>query len=241
LVTWGRNNYGQLGDGTTANRTVPTAVSASQDVSALAGKTVVAVTAGDSHSLAFCSDGTAVGWGNNTRGQLGDGTAIDRTLPVVVNTTPLAFGERFTRLMGGSRGNHTLALAAIPLPALPTWRLAHFGSGIDSGDGADLNDFDQDGLPNLLEFAFGLDPKRNSAGQIPAPQWVGGDLVISFTQPAGVSGISYGAEWSETLEPGSWTAVPDTGNPGASPPQHNFSVPVGTKAGVYLRLKVTSP
>ena len=241
LVTWGRNNYGQLGDGTTANRTVPTAVSIATDVSALAGKTVVTVSAGASHSLAFCSDGTAVGWGRNNLGQLGDGTAIDRTLPVVVDSAPLAFGERFTRLIGGSTSSHTLALAAVPLPALPTWRLAHFGSGIDSGDGADLNDFDQDCLPNLLEFAFGLDPKHNSAGQIPAPQWVGGDLVISFTQPAGASGISYGAEWSETLEPGSWTAVPDTGNPGASPPHHTFGVPVGTKAGVYLRLKVTRP
>jgi len=123
------------------------------------------------------------------------------------------------------------------LSALQSWRLAQFGSIANSGDGADLSDPDKDGLPNLVEFAFGLNPKKNSAGLLPHPQRVGNNVVISFTEPAGISGILYGAEWSQTLLPGGWAALTDTG----IPPQHIFSLPVGTMKNLYLRLKVTSP
>jgi hypothetical protein len=48
-------------------------------------------------------------------------------------------------------------------------------------------------------------------------------------------------EWSQTLLTGSWTTVTDTGNAGASPPQHTFSVPIGSNPKLYMRLKVTNP
>jgi|GEM_PF-2271859 len=123
------------------------------------------------------------------------------------------------------------------ITALQAWRQTHFGSIDNSGDGADLNDFDHDGIPNLIEFAFGLNPKQNSAGQLPNPQKVGNNFVVSFAQPAGVSGITYGAEWSETLLSGSWTEVSDTG----IPPQHTFSVPTDNKPKLFIRLKVMNP
>jgi hypothetical protein len=128
-----------------------------------------------------------------------------------------------------------------PLSSIESWRQLHFGSPANTGDGADLNDFDQDGIQNLLEFAFGLSPKQNSAGQIPTPELTGSDFVVAFTQPAGVTGITYGAEYSETLAPTSWTEVPDTGNTAASPPQHTFRVPIGTKTSGFMRLKVSNP
>ena len=51
---WGMNDRGQLGDNTTNNRSLAAPVT---DTGVLAGKTVVAVTAGAGHSLALCSDG----------------------------------------------------------------------------------------------------------------------------------------------------------------------------------------
>jgi alpha-tubulin suppressor-like RCC1 family protein len=73
---WGRNNSGQLGDGTLINRGSPTQV---------VGLTnIVAVEGGLTHSLALRSDGTLWAWGDNTAGQLGDGTTIHRSLPVQV-------------------------------------------------------------------------------------------------------------------------------------------------------------
>ena len=68
---WGQNSYGQLGDGTSMQRTNPVRVPG------LSG--VVALAAGQYHSLAVKSDGTVWAWGYNLNGQLGDGTTTQRT------------------------------------------------------------------------------------------------------------------------------------------------------------------
>ena len=74
---WGYNNFGQLGDGTTAHRNVPVQVSGLTGIVALAG--------GDTYSLALKNDGTVWAWGNNSSGQLGDSTLTDRHTPIQVN------------------------------------------------------------------------------------------------------------------------------------------------------------
>ena len=72
VAAWGADSYGQLGDSSMAtSRRLPVAVNADSGVSALYGKTVVAIAAGQSHSLALCSDGTVAAWGYNTYGQVG--------------------------------------------------------------------------------------------------------------------------------------------------------------------------
>lgn len=73
---WGANGYGQLGDGTTTSRTLPTSVAG------LTGVTLIA--AGHGHGLARKADGTLWAWGLNANGQLGDGTQTNRPLPVQV-------------------------------------------------------------------------------------------------------------------------------------------------------------
>ncbi|MBI3072531.1 MAG: hypothetical protein HYY84_10490 [Deltaproteobacteria bacterium] len=74
---WGMNDHGQLGDGTTTNRSRPVDVAALGDV--------VAVGAGYAHSCAIVSDGgRVVCWGDNRDGGIGDGTATDRAVPTVV-------------------------------------------------------------------------------------------------------------------------------------------------------------
>ena len=76
VQAWGDNQYGQLGDGTTIDRS--TAIT----VSGLTGASKVA--AGGSHSLALKTNGTVWAWGDNSFGQLGDGTHTQRTTPVQV-------------------------------------------------------------------------------------------------------------------------------------------------------------
>ncbi|MEK0307570.1 RCC1 domain-containing protein, partial [Bifidobacterium favimelis] len=77
LYAWGQNMSGQLGDGTdwttaAVYRTTPVMVKPPAD--APAGFTWKQAAAGNSHSLAFGSDGNLYAWGANESGQLGDGT-----------------------------------------------------------------------------------------------------------------------------------------------------------------------
>jgi alpha-tubulin suppressor-like RCC1 family protein len=76
VVAWGNNEFGQLGDGTQATRSVPVAVAG------LSG--VTAVAAGANHSLALMSNGTVMAWGSNEFGQLGNGSVLDSETPVMV-------------------------------------------------------------------------------------------------------------------------------------------------------------
>lgn len=75
---WGYNGYGQVGDGTTTYRTVPTQVS---------GLTsgVAAIITGYQHSCALLTDGSMKCWGYNGYGQIGDGTTTNRTVPTQVS------------------------------------------------------------------------------------------------------------------------------------------------------------
>jgi alpha-tubulin suppressor-like RCC1 family protein len=73
---WGRNDRGQLGDSSTTDRLTPVQVRAVSNAGVLIN--VVAIGAGDSHSLAGRAGGDVVAWGWNRYGQLGDGTTTDR-------------------------------------------------------------------------------------------------------------------------------------------------------------------
>jgi alpha-tubulin suppressor-like RCC1 family protein len=105
LAAWGENNFGQVGDNSTTNRTTPVAVVTS---GVLSGKTVVAIAAGSFHSLALCSDGTLAAWGWNAFGQLGDNTTTDRLSPVAVTTSGVLSGKTIVSLKAGYAFNLAL-------------------------------------------------------------------------------------------------------------------------------------
>lgn len=112
LAAWGGNQEGQLGDNTMdgASHSTPVAV---DRTGVLAGKTIIALAAGQYHSLALCSDGSIAAWGRNIYGQLGD-TTTDRSLvPVLVNAasgTSALFGKTPVAIDAGS--NHTVAICS---------------------------------------------------------------------------------------------------------------------------------
>ncbi len=73
---WGANGSGQLGDGSTTDRLVPTRVAGSA--------TFASVTAGWDFSCGVTAAGEGFCWGDNESGQLGDGSTTDRLAPTAV-------------------------------------------------------------------------------------------------------------------------------------------------------------
>jgi alpha-tubulin suppressor-like RCC1 family protein len=118
---WGLNDAGQLGDGTTGNRTRPVAV--------LGGLVFQAISAGTIHTCGLTSGGAAYCWGGNNFGQLGDGSTTTRTSPVSISG-----GLTFKAIITGSY--HTCGLTVAG--AAYCWgdnRNGELGIGSSSGLG----------------------------------------------------------------------------------------------------------
>jgi alpha-tubulin suppressor-like RCC1 family protein len=92
---WGNNASGQLGDGTTTNRTAPVPVSGTLTFAVLNG--------GGGVSCGVRTGGGGYCWGNNSVGQLGDGTTTNRSTPGLVSGA-LDFGSV------SAGGGHTCAV-----------------------------------------------------------------------------------------------------------------------------------
>ncbi|HEX3565501.1 MAG TPA: IPT/TIG domain-containing protein, partial [Acidimicrobiales bacterium] len=82
VYAWGYNGSGQLGNGTTTITTTPTEVEGIGGTGFLSG--IVAVAAGNSHTVALGADGHAYAFGVNSSGQLGIGSTTAKSTPVEV-------------------------------------------------------------------------------------------------------------------------------------------------------------
>jgi alpha-tubulin suppressor-like RCC1 family protein len=105
VLAWGANDYGQLGNGSTANDSPPVAVDLPPGVS------VTAVAAGTYFNMALTSTGRIYAWGDNNNGELGDGGTVGTggfsLTPVPVH---LPAGPRVTAISAG--GDFGLALVS---------------------------------------------------------------------------------------------------------------------------------
>jgi alpha-tubulin suppressor-like RCC1 family protein len=91
---WGRNTYGQLGNGTTIDSSVPVSV-----IGLTSGITALAM--GETHTCAVTSGGGALCWGWNQYGALGNGSTVQSSTPVKVvgltrGVTAVAVGQTYS-------------------------------------------------------------------------------------------------------------------------------------------------
>jgi hypothetical protein len=77
LWAWGRNDTGQLGDGSTTSRPRPVRVGALS--------TLASATGGARTGYALLTGGDVLAWGSNEKGLVGDGSTTDRTTPAKVS------------------------------------------------------------------------------------------------------------------------------------------------------------
>ena len=75
MLTWGEAGRGQLGNGSTTDRTTPITVTGLPSNAVFIG-------CGRDHTMVVTADGQLWDWGMNDFGQLGDGTTTRRTRPV---------------------------------------------------------------------------------------------------------------------------------------------------------------
>lgn len=108
------------------------------------------------------------------------------------------------------------------------------GDAAQKSFGADL---DGDGLANGIEFAFGLnpnDPADRAGWPRPDFNFSAGFATMSVTEPPGIWGIHYGAQYSGDLK--TWTSLTDTGPAHA----HIFAMPLLNRPRLFLRWVITS-
>jgi len=122
LWAWGANANGQVGDGTTTQRTQPVQLTGFTGVSTVAG--------GGQHSLARKSDGSTWSWGSNATAQLGTGNYTQYTSPQeilgVTGVTQIEAGPNFSLALvgdwvvsawgvGGLLGNGSTSNSTLPV------------------------------------------------------------------------------------------------------------------------------
>lgn len=102
VYAWGRNNAGQLGDGTATQSAIPKLVEAIED------EYIIDIATGHSHNLALSDTGTIYAWGMGTSGQLGNGASSTQTTPVTVTNSGVLSGKTITSVHGAIYGGFAI-------------------------------------------------------------------------------------------------------------------------------------
>ncbi len=101
---WGQGSSGQLGSGADTDYLHPNPIDDSENMS---GYFVTDIAAGNFHTCAT-ANGRSYCWGNGASGQLGDGDADDKNIPVAINTYNVTTGGRITNIANGQ--NHSCGI-----------------------------------------------------------------------------------------------------------------------------------
>jgi alpha-tubulin suppressor-like RCC1 family protein len=189
MWSWGANDSGQLGDGTTDTRTAPVPVSAPSTMTG-----VTAVAAGGAHSLALTSGGALWAWGDNSGGQVGDGTTEPRPVPVLVSMPPTMTGV----IAIAAGVNHSLALTSDgTVWAWGANAIGQLGDGTTETRTAPVPVSTATGMPGITRIAAGGEHSlalsasgavwawgRNAEGQL------GNAALTPQTSPISVAGFT---------------------------------------------------
>ncbi len=176
--TVGLGSDGQLGQGSTANRTAFGNVASISDVAQVAG--------GREHVVALGTSGQVWSWGDNSKGAVGDGTSADRTTPTAVLAGAI-----------GVAAGHYHSMAILPGGSVRSWGFNNYGQ---LGDGTTVNRNTPvvvSGLTGVEEAFGGRDMSYALLGSGQVRAWgnnpngeLGDGSTTQRTTPVAVSGIT---------------------------------------------------
>ena len=185
VYTWGYNNYGQLGNGTSTADKDPTYAADPARVpdpkdTSKAFK-AVQISAGSFHALAIGQDGTLWAWGWNDYGQLGDGGYEDQSTPMQVRN-PKDSSQGFKVAWISAGVNQTIV--GDENGTAWAWGLNWYGQlGINNDDTQDT--------PTQMSPPAGQD--NPAKGFTPARVSVGGGHALAIGQDG--NAYSWGSNW----------------------------------------------
>jgi len=105
LHAWGKNYYGNLGNNSTTDSSIPINVSSYGSIS---GKTIVAIAGGTTYTVVLDSTGAVHTWGTGTNGQLGNNTTSQTNIPINISSFGSLSGKTITAICSGN--SHVIAL-----------------------------------------------------------------------------------------------------------------------------------
>jgi carboxypeptidase D len=178
-----------------------------------------------------------------------------------LGTVTVTDGRLTLSSASGSASNRLAAveISAIEPATITQWRALYFGTTNNAGSSADGADPDADGIPNLLEYALGLNPTNaNSRSQLSPvfvstnnTMWFGGafrrntnasDLTFRVQ---GASGL-YNASWADIASrtnTSGWVGFAPVSESGTNPVIVTVldPEPIANGTNRLLRLRVSSP
>ena len=205
LFVWGRNNHGELGQGSTA------AVPLAQEISIPSGSgTVVDIAAGSSntadgyHLLILTSTGKIFSTGNNQAGQIGDGTTTSRSSIVEVGSGTtwakiFAFGSGARGFSAaittggdlyvwGWNGTGNLGLGDTTNRSSPTLNNLFGGADVDSMSATEGHQFNTPGVNGAHSAFLLVDGRVYTAGDNRNGQLGTGNLT-QYTVPQEITSL----------------------------------------------------
>jgi hypothetical protein len=208
IYCWGANSSGQLGDGFTTNTSLPV-YTINFGSNGLIGP-AVEVSAGSQSTCAIDAFGEVWCWGNNTFGQLGDGTTSARTTPVLVSTpqgrtalhVSAGGGDTCATMadgtawcwgynLDGELGNGSRINSLTPVEVAPVTTYSDSISLVSSGAclvASEINSDDGTVAVDRAAWCWGSIPY-----DFPQPTTIGPQRVIAFGSPlAQISGGGFG-------------------------------------------------
>ena len=210
---------------------------------------VLAVTLGDAlvtgNNLVLTASSANTNLVSNANIVLGGGGS-SRTVQV----TPAAFqsgAATITLVVNNGQPTASTAtnsfLITVLTSAAGSWRQQYFGTTANTGSAADTADPDGDGIANVMERFFGLNPlAADPSSALPAAAMLGTNLSLTYTHSLTATDLAYQVQWSPDLFGWLTNNVTDIGmSTNGNNEVRQGSVPASTGNPLFMRVQVTSP